>query len=48
MAISRRTFLRRSIAGGAALSAFGFDVTPIYAHARSLKISRTITRTGKK
>jgi formate dehydrogenase major subunit len=41
MAISRRTFLRSSIAGGAALSAFGFDVAPVVAQARTLKISRT-------
>src|SRR5207237_10116995 len=41
MAISRRTFLQRSLAGGAAITAFGFDVTPIYAQAKSLKISRT-------
>src|ERR1700716_2826009 len=41
MAISRRTFLQSSIAGGAALSAFGFDVTPVLAQAKTLKISRT-------
>src|SRR4051794_21396509 len=41
MAISRRTFLQRSLAGGAAITAFGFDVTPIYAQARTLKIERT-------
>ncbi len=41
MAISRRTFLHRSIAGGAALSAFGFDVAPLVAQAKTLKISRT-------
>src|ERR1700716_1289337 len=41
MAISRRTFLQSSIAGGAALSAFGFDVAPVYAQAKTLKISRT-------
>lgn len=41
MSISRRTFLRTSLAGGAALSAFGFDVAPLYAQARTLKISRT-------
>jgi formate dehydrogenase major subunit len=41
VAISRRTFLHRSIAGGAALSAFGFDVTPVLAQAKTLKISRT-------
>ena len=41
MAISRRTFLQRSIVGGAALSAFGFDVAPVFAQAKTLKISRT-------
>jgi formate dehydrogenase major subunit len=41
MPISRRTFLQSSIAGGAALSAFGFDVTPVLAQAKTLKISRT-------
>lgn len=41
MPISRRTFLQASIAGGAALSAFGFDVAPIAAQAKTLKISRT-------
>ena len=41
MGMSRRTFFQRSIAGGAALSAVGFDVTPIVAQSRTLKISRT-------
>src|SRR5207249_9710651 len=41
MTVSRRTFLRSSIAGGAALSAFGFDVAPIFAQSKTLKISRT-------
>jgi formate dehydrogenase major subunit len=41
MAISRRTFLQSSIAGGAALSTFGFDVTPVLAQAKTLKIERT-------
>src|SRR5205807_4387466 len=41
MEISRRTFMQSAVAGGAALSAFGFDVTPVYAQARMLKISRT-------
>jgi formate dehydrogenase major subunit len=41
MAISRRAFLQSSIAGAAALSAFGFDVSPVCAQARTLKISRT-------
>jgi len=41
MEISRRTFLQSSLAGSAALSAFGFDVTPISAQAKTLKIART-------
>jgi formate dehydrogenase major subunit len=41
MSISRRTFLQTSLAGGAALTAFGFDVTPIYAQAKTLKIAHT-------
>ena len=41
MAVSRRTFLRSSLVSGAALSAFGFDVTPAHAQAKTLKISRT-------
>ena len=41
MDISRRTFIRTSLAGGAALSAFGFDVTPVFAQAKTLKIGRT-------
>jgi formate dehydrogenase major subunit len=41
MAISRRAFLQRSLVGGATLSAFGFDVAPVVAQSRALKISRT-------
>src|SRR4026208_1767426 len=41
MSISRRAFLQSSLAGGAALTAFGFDVAPLYAQAKTLKISRT-------
>ena len=41
MAVSRRTFIQASLAGGAGLSAFGFDLAPIYAQTRSLKIERT-------
>lgn len=41
MDISRRAFLQSSIAGGAALSVFGFDVAPVLAQAKTLKISRT-------
>ena len=41
MTISRRAFLQTSIAGGAALTVFGFDVTPLRAQAKTLKISQT-------
>src|SRR4026209_359909 len=41
MEISRRAFIQTTIAGGATLSAFGFDVTPVAAQAKTLKISRT-------
>jgi formate dehydrogenase major subunit len=41
MDISRRTFIQTSLAGGVGLSAFGFNVAPVYAQARTLKISRT-------
>jgi formate dehydrogenase major subunit len=41
MTISRRAFLQTSIVGGAALTAFGFDLTPLQAQAKTLKISRT-------
>jgi len=41
MDISRRTFIQASLAGGAGLSAFGFDVAPLQAQTRALKIART-------
>src|SRR5262245_21509457 len=41
MAISRRTFLKASLAGGVAVSAFGLDVAPVVAQAKTLRISRT-------
>ena len=41
MAISRRVFLQSSLAGGAAMTAFGFEVAPLQAQARTLKIERT-------
>src|SRR6204780_4490859 len=40
MDLSRRTFLKSTIVGGAGLSALGFDLTPVYAQTSSLKISR--------
>jgi formate dehydrogenase major subunit len=41
MQISRRSFIQATAAGGAGLTAFGFDVAPVLAQARTLKISRT-------
>jgi formate dehydrogenase major subunit len=41
MEISRRAFIQSAVAGGASLSAFGFDVGPAYAQAKTLKIERT-------
>ena len=41
MDISRRAFIQTTIAGGAAVTAFGFDVAPVYAQAKTLKIART-------
>jgi formate dehydrogenase major subunit len=39
--MSRRTFIESTVYGGAVLSAFGFDVTPVCAQAKTLKIART-------
>src|SRR6516165_9168009 len=41
MEISRRAFIQGTIAGGVVASAFGFDVAPVSAQAKTLKISRT-------
>lgn len=41
MEVSRRTFIKTTLAGGAAVSAFGFDVKPVYAQTQALKIART-------
>ena len=41
MDISRRAFIQTTLAGGATLSAFGFDVAAVYAQAKTLKIART-------
>jgi formate dehydrogenase major subunit len=41
MEISRRVFIQSAVGGGAALSVFGFDVTPLYAQAKTLKIAHT-------
>ena len=41
MSISRRAFIQTTLAGSAGLSVFGFDVGPVLAQSRTLKISRT-------
>ena len=41
MELSRRSFIKGALTGGAVTTAFGFDVTPALAQARELKISRT-------
>lgn len=41
MEVSRRTFIKTTIVGGAGVSVFGFSLGPIYAQARGLKIDRT-------
>ena len=40
MELSRRSFFKATLAGGAGLSALGFDLTPAYAQTLDLKISR--------
>jgi formate dehydrogenase major subunit len=39
--VSRRTFIKTTLAGGAGISAFGFSLAPVYAQTRALKIGRT-------
>ena len=41
MQVTRRTFIKASLVGGAGVSAFGFSLAPVYAQARGLKIERT-------
>ena len=41
MEVSRRTFVKAGVIGGIGLSVFGFDLAPLYAQSRGLKISRT-------
>ena len=41
MDVSRRTFIKTTIVGGAGVSVFGFSLGPIYAQTRGLKIDRT-------
>src|SRR5688500_20104785 len=41
MDLSRRTFIKTTIAGRVGLSALGFDLAPVYAQTQGLKIDRT-------
>jgi formate dehydrogenase major subunit len=41
MDVSRRTFIKTTIVGGAGVSAFGFSLGPVYAQTQGLKIART-------
>ncbi|HYX41852.1 MAG TPA: twin-arginine translocation signal domain-containing protein, partial [Pyrinomonadaceae bacterium] len=41
MDVSRRDFLKTTLVGGAAVSAFGFQLAPVYAQTQGLKIART-------
>ena len=39
--MDRRTFIKATLAGGGAVSAFGFDLALVHAQTRGLKIART-------
>jgi formate dehydrogenase major subunit len=41
MEASRRAFLKTGIVGGVGISVFGFNLAPLYAQTRELKIART-------
>src|SRR4051794_15180233 len=41
MNVTRRDFLKTTLAGGAGVSAFGFSLAPVYAQTQALKIART-------
>src|SRR5262245_43308505 len=41
MEVSRRTFIKVGLVGGASASAFGFSLAPVYAQTQALKTSRT-------
>jgi len=41
MEVSRRTFIKATVVGGVGISAFGFNLAPVYAQTQGLKISRT-------
>ena len=41
MDVSRRTFIKTTLIGGAGVSVFGFSLGPVYAQTQGLKIERT-------
>src|ERR1044072_131320 len=41
MEVSRRTFIKTTLIGGAGVSVFGFNLGPVYAQTQGLKIART-------
>src|SRR5215216_4087580 len=41
MDVTRRDFLKTTLAGGAGVTAFGFSLAPVYAQTQALKIART-------
>ena len=41
MEVSRRTFIKTTLVGGAGVSVFGFSLAPVYAQTQGLKIART-------
>ena len=41
MDVSRRTFIKTTLIGGAGVTVFGFSLAPVYAQTQGLKIART-------
>src|SRR6266699_3614847 len=41
MEVSRRTFIKTTLIGGAGVTVFGFSLAPVYAQTQGLKIART-------
>src|ERR1700709_102383 len=41
MEVSRRTFIKTTLIGGAGITVFGFNLAPVYAQTQGLKIART-------
>ena len=41
MEVSRRTFIKTTLIGGAGVSVFGFSLAPVYAQAQGLRIAST-------